>query len=242
MRDTIFRSPHRRPFIFILLAFFVTQSYGIPATHDYITSGDQANAVLCRPEGTGPFAAVIWSYGRVEKEKRGGWQRMCEALASEGVLAFIPIREIERSLRPSDIPYNQAELSRAVDYVKGLPDVDRSRVALMGHSRGGLLTLMVGLERKDLKALIITAPADIRPYFSQSVAQLSRVNVPVLLLVEEGDEMGSLGAVNVLDQALRNQGKEVRTIRYNRGGGHYLFLRKDYWWDDFRAFLREKLL
>jgi hypothetical protein len=54
--------------------------------------------------------------------------------------------------------------------------------------------------------------------------------------------MGSLGAVNVLDQALRNQGKEVHTIRYNRGGGHYLFLRKDYWWDDLRAFLHEKLL
>src|SRR5213593_1309355 len=68
--------------------------------------------------GKGPFAAVIWSHGRVEKAKTSGWQRMCKALASEGVLAFIPIREIERDLRPSDIPYNQAELSRAVDYVK----------------------------------------------------------------------------------------------------------------------------
>jgi len=242
MRHGRFPSYHLMLFLYILLALVVTQSYGIPATHDDITRGEQANALLCRPEGKGPFAAVIWSHGRVEKDKRGGWQRMCEALASEGVLAFIPIREIERSLRPGDIPYNQAELSRAVDYVKGLPDVDPSRVALMGHSRGGLLTLMVGVDRKDLKALIITAPADIRPYFSRSLALVSRVNVPLLLLVEEGDEMGSLGAVNVLDQALRDQGKEARTIRYDRGGGHFLFLRKDYWWDDLRTFLREKLL
>lgn len=177
----------------------------------------------------------------MEKEKRGGWQRLCEALASEGVLAFIPVREIERGLRPGDILYNQAELSGAVDYVKGLPGVDPSRVALMGHSRGGLLTLMVGLERKDLKALIITAPADVSPYFSQSIARVSRLSAPVLLLVEEGDERGSLGAVNILDQALRNHRKEVRTIRYNRGGGHLLFVRVDYWWDDLRAFLREKL-
>jgi dienelactone hydrolase len=178
----------------------------------------------------------------VEKAKMGGWRRMCEALAAEGVLAFIPVREIERGLRPGDIPYNQADLSRSVDYVKGLPNVDPSRVALMGHSRGGLLTLMVGLERKDLKALIITAPADIRPYFQQSVARMSQLKVPVLLLVEEGDEMGSLEAVNLLDRALNNQGKEARTIRYNRGGGHYLFVRKGYWWGDLRAFLREKLL
>jgi dienelactone hydrolase len=163
-------------------------------------------------------------------------------LASDGFLAFIPIREVERGAGPQNLSYNQEELSRAVDYVKSLADVDPSRVALMGHSRGGLLTLMVGLERKDLKALVITAPADIRPYFSQAIAAVSHVSVPVLLLVEEGDEMGSLGAVNALEQALRRRGKDVRTIRYNSGGGHYLFVRVDYWWDDLRTFLREKLL
>jgi dienelactone hydrolase len=155
----------------ILVALLLTRGYGIPATPDFITSGEQANALICRPDGKGPFAAVIWSHGRVEKDKRGGWQRLCDALASEGILAFIPIREIERGLRPSDLSYNKAALSGAVDYVKSLPDVDPSRVALMGHSRGGLLTLMLGLERTDLRALIITAPADIRPYFQQSVAR-----------------------------------------------------------------------
>src|SRR5262245_41512670 len=147
----------------------------------------------------------------------------------------------ERGDVPDNVPTNQAELSRAVDYVRGLPDVDASRLEIMGESRGGLLTLMLGLGRKDLTALIITAPAAIRPYVSRSGAQVSRVNVPVLLLVEEDDEMGSLGAVNVLDQALRNQGKEVHTIRYNRGGGH-LFIRNGYWLDDVRAFLRQKVL
>jgi hypothetical protein len=103
---------------------------------------------------------------------------------------------------------------------------------------------MVGVERKDLKALVITAPADIRPYFSQGVARVSLISAPVLLMVEVSDEMGSLGAVNVLDEALKKQGKEVRTIRYDRGGGHFLFVGSGdlYWWDDVRAFLREKLL
>ena len=242
MRRTKLPSYCTTLFFGVFVAFVVTKDSGIAATPDYKTSGEQANALLCRPNTNGPFPVVIWSHGRVEKDKRGGWQRLCEALASEGVLAFVPIRETERGLTPRDIPYNKAELSRAIDYIKSLPDVDPSRMALMGHSRGGLLTLMVGLERTDLKALIITAPADIRPYFQQSVSQASRVNVPLLLLVEEGDEMGSVGAVNSLDKALKDHGKEARTIRYNRGGGHFLFVRKGYWWDDLRVFLRENLL
>lgn len=208
---------------------------------------EPVNGLLCRPEGQGPFATVVWSHGRVtdpavfERARRGGWQRLCDAFASDGFLAFVPIGRFERGAGPQNIPYNQRELSGAIDYVKGLPDVDPSRVALMGHSRGALLTLMVGLERNDLKALILTAPADIPPYFSQAIAHASRLDVPVLLLVEEGDELGSLGAVNLLDQALKGHGKEVRTIRYDRGGGHYLFTRVDYWWNDLRAFLRDKL-
>jgi hypothetical protein len=65
-------------------------------------------------------------------------------------------------------------------------------------------------------------------------------------LVEVSDERGRLGAVNFLDDALRKRGKEVRTVRYDRGGGHHLFTTKAaifdwYWWDDLRKFLREKL-
>ncbi|HEY8187310.1 MAG TPA: dienelactone hydrolase family protein [Pyrinomonadaceae bacterium] len=180
----------------------------------------------------------------LEKARVGGWRDTCKRLAADGFLAFIPIREFPTDRKPPQVPSNKNELSQAVDHVKSLPEVDPSRVTLMGHSRGGLLTLMVGLERKDLKALIITAPASISPYFSQEVARVPLINAPVLLMVEVSDEMGSLSAVNILDEALRNQGKEVRTIRYDRGGGHFLFIRSGdlYWWDDVRAFLREKLL
>jgi len=231
----------------ILLVLVATQSCSMRAAPAFTVAGEKPNALLCRPEGKGPFPAVVWSHGRVvdavtlERARTGGWRRICQALASDGFVAFVPIREYFGA-GPQNIPSNEEDLSRAVDYVKGLSDVDPSRMALMGHSRGGLLTLLVGLERKDLKALVITAPADIPPHFSQAVARVSYINVPVLLLVEEGDEMGSLGAVNALDQALRSRGKEVRTIRYNRGGGHYLFIRVEYWWDDLRSFLRERLL
>lgn len=115
----------------------------------------------------------------------------------------------------------------------------------MGQSRGGLLTLMVGLDRKDLKALVVTAPANIPHYFSRTVSRVGALTSPVLLLVEVSDEEEGLWATNVLDDALRKRGKDVRTIRYDRGGGHYLFTPLStvdwYWWDDVVTFLRDKL-
>ncbi len=236
------------------MALLLAHGCGVPPQpelKDFILTGDDANAMLCRPKGQGPFPAVVYSLGRItdfeafQKARGRLGDRICRSLASEGYLTFIPVREFQRGFGPENIPYNLAELSQAVDYVKTLPDVDLSRVAVMGQSRGGLLTLMLALQRKDLKTIVITAPADIRPYFSSAVARVASLNAPVLLLVEVSDEEGGLGAVNVLDNALRNHGKEVRTIRYDRGGGHYLFTSLSkvdwYWWNDVSVFLREKL-
>jgi len=233
----------------ILLALLVVQGCVIPSARDhggFIVDGEKANALLCRPEGKGPFPAVVYSHGRATDLQAGGLRGgpLCQKLATDGFLAFAPTRDFYSRAGRVNIPINLAELLQALDYVKALPDVDPSRVAVMGHSRGGLLTLMAGLKRKDLKALVITAPAEIGPYFSRAVASIASLNTPVLLLVAVDDDRGSLGAVNVLDDALRKHGKDVRTIRYE-GGGHYLFISRTrvewYWWDDLRTFLREKL-
>jgi dienelactone hydrolase len=242
----------------ILLALIVPQGCITPSAgnykdNDFILAGEQANAYLCRPDRAGPFPAVVFSHGRAIRELQAFesaedlvGKHLCQRLASDGFLAFIPIREFYRRDGRENIPGNLAELLKAVDYIKSLPEVDPNRVALMGHSRGGLLTLMAGLERKDLKALVIAAPAEIRPYFSQAVVRIASLNTPVLLLVEVSDERRGLGRANFLDDALRKHDKEVRTIRYDRGGGHHLFTTKAatfdwYWWDDLTAFLREKL-
>jgi len=164
-----------------------------------LSYGAEPDSLLCRPEGKGPFPAVVWSHGQVaspqslQTAREAGWKQTCKRLAADGFLAFIPVREFYSDRKPQQVPSNKSGLSQVMDHVKSLPEVDPSRVALMGQSRGGLLTLMVGVERKDLKAFVITAPADIHPYFSQAVARVSSINAPALLLVEVSDEMGSLG-------------------------------------------------
>ncbi len=136
---------------------------------------------------------------------------------------------------------HKAQVLEAIDYVKRRPDVDPSRIALSGHSRGGLLTLMVGVEQPDLKALVIMAPAEIGRNFSNALSQISSLSAPVLLLVEKSDEPEFQNNFDALDRVLRENKKEVRSIRYDRGGGHNLFHSAGYYLEDIKAFLHEKL-
>lgn len=202
-------------------------------------------ALLCRPPGEGPFPAVVFNHGVVvdrqgyEGAARRGYNLdgICRALAADGFLTLAPLRRSG----PASIPAHMGEVSRAVDYVKTRADVQASRVALMGFSRGGLLTLMVGIERTDLGALLLLAPAPGDGYLAETVRRVSSITAPVLLLVEAGDDPEILEGVQALDRELRAHGKHARVVRYGGGGGHRLFWDVGYYWDDVRAFLREAL-
>ena len=212
---------------------------------DYSIGVEQGQGILSRPKGKGPFPAVVYNHGKIiDKEGYQGAMELgynldgiLQALAEEGFLAFAPIRK--SGLR--DMPLHNEEVSRAVDYVKTRADVDPSQVVLMGFSRGGLLTLIVGTERNDLKALLIMAPAPGQGHFAEAVQRVSSLNAPVLLLVEAGDDPPILEDFEMLERALHEHEKEVKAIRYDRGGGHQLFWDVGYWWEDVRAFLEEKL-
>ena len=209
---------------------------------------DHPEPLLCKPAGQGPFAVVIWNHGLVTDRAtfanaQRGWKNMCEALAAEGYLAYVPIRRFVANLGPAELGGEADELARVVGRVIAMPDVDRARVVLMGHSRGGTLALMVAVRRKDLAAVVLTAPARIPPRFlGGTLERVRSMQSPVLLMVENGDELGSLAAVRDIDTELRRRkNDDHRTIRYDRGGGHFLFIKKDYWWDDLKTFLEEKL-
>lgn len=213
-----------------------------------VRDSDRPEPLVCKPEGQGPIAVVIWNHGLVTdpatfSNAQRGWQNMCRDLAAEGYLAYVPIRRFVRNLGPNEITREADELSKIVNNIIEMPGVDRARVALMGHSRGATLALMVAVRRRDLGALVLTAPAPIPAKFLDgTMARVGSMPTPVLLMVEQGDERGALPAVADIDTELkRRRQDDHQTLRYDRGGGHFLFIRKDYWWDDLRSFLQEKL-
>jgi dienelactone hydrolase len=217
----------------------------------YQVTGGLREAVVCEPSAPAPYPAVVFNHGSIvdgngyQGALRLGYRldRVCEALAAEGWLAFAPIREPTPRGRGFDqFEHGYVDVAtRAIEYVKTRRDVDKRRIALMGFSMGGLVSLRAALGRNDLAALALLAPAWGRGVMGSTLADAGRLQPPVLVLVEAGDSPQILNGIDNLAIALRSRDKEVKVVRYGRGGGHQLFYDVGYWWADARQFLAEKL-
>lgn len=212
----------------------------------------ERRALVCAPKGPPPFAAVVFNHGSIVDML--GWpgaaqrgyrlDRVCEALAAEGYFVFAPIRENSARGRGFDSyedAYREIVL-QTIDQVKTLPGVDGSRVALAGFSMGGLTSFKVALERSDLRAVALLAPAFGRGMLGEAAKRADSISAPILVMVEQGDAAPILRGVGILEKALGSRGKPLRLVRYDRGGGHELFYDVGYWWDDLKAFLHEHLV
>jgi dienelactone hydrolase len=234
-------------YLVLLLVFclcFLPSEIHSATLSSYTIDGVQHEALVCRPNGKTPHASVVFNHGAVVEQR--GYQgaadngynlkAICDALAADGFFVFAPIRKGG----PENQPRHQEQIARSIEHVKTLADIDASRIALVGFSRGGALSLSVALGRNDLKALVLLAPV------GREVEELSRrsgsINAPVLLLVEASDQEAVLSNFKQIDRGLRENRKEVSSIIYDRGGAHRLFYDVNYYWEDLRRFLREKLV
>ncbi len=137
---------------------------------------------LLVPEGNGPFPAVIilggsgpWDRngdedaGRVEALEEAGqpvfavnstYRDIAEALSREGI---VTLRYDKRGIGNStgdggDFPEpSLRDLRAAVEFLRGDPAVDPNRIALVGHSLGGLWALMEAAQDPDIAAICLMA-------------------------------------------------------------------------------------
>jgi dipeptidyl-peptidase-4 len=121
-----------------------------------------------------------------------------------------------------------------VDYVKGLPYVDRSRVSLYGVSLGGNLVMYLVARIPDIHRAVLGAPAPMwflgirRPtdrggspfgdaQIDPAVAgtNIAPIRTPLLILVGTADRLQ--GVANTLYEELTRAGKQVRMEVYEHG-------------------------
>ena len=184
--------------VLIMLAGCGAETTGtfVESEVSFQTEDSEIAGTLAVPEGNGPFPAVIVLGGsgpwdrdgdedarRVEALRQVGqpvfevhstYKDIAEGLSQAGM---VTLRYDKRGIGNStgeggDFPEpSLRDLRSAVMFLRGHPSVDPERIALVGHSLGGLWALMKADEDPDIAAVCLMAtPA--KPYTEVIIEQI----------------------------------------------------------------------
>jgi dienelactone hydrolase len=227
--------------------------------------GRQLHGFLWKPEGAGPFAAVLWNHG---SEKLPGSQPVLAKFYTEhSYVFFVPhrrgqgrspgeyIQDLvaqapagERARRMVELQEAEVEdVVGALNYLRSQAFVDGARIAISGCSYGGIQTLLAGERALGVKALVPFAPGAMS--WEQNVAlqdrlirAVERAKAPVFLLQAENDY--NLAPSRVLSKEASKKKKEFESKVYpafgtghHDGHGGFCSTATDVWGKDVLAFL-----
>jgi dienelactone hydrolase len=226
---------------------------------------------IWKPSGEGPFPALLWNHG--SEKSPGPVDTVAPFFVSKGYVFFVPHR---RGQGRSPGPYIMDELQGAeggrrggrgrllvdlhethledqlagLQYLQGLPYVDRNRMAVMGFSFGGIQT-MLAVERGPGYRVAVNcsgaaetwrASSDLR---SRLTTAASKATMPVFFLQAENDH--DLTPNRVLSEEVRKSGQPVESKLYPAFGsgareGHSFCVRgTEIWGPDVLKFIETYL-
>jgi carboxymethylenebutenolidase len=233
------------------------------------SGGRQLHGFLWKPEGSGPFRAIVWNHG---SEKLPGSQpALANFYTAHSYVFFVPHRRgqgrspgnyiqdqvaqtlpSERALRVVEL--QQAEVDDVIaglNYLRSRSFVDPARIAISGCSYGGIQTLLAGERDLGVKALVPFAPGAMSWGQNQLLQDLliravDRATAPVFLIQAENDY--SLDPSHVLSKEANKKHKDFQSKIYPAFGrshqdGHWGFCSSatDVWGADVLAFLEAQM-
>ena len=242
-------------------------------------------ALLWRPQGRGPFPAVLLNHGsgrsRQELEQLGPYELQADVLgpvfARHGYVFLYLFRRgvglsADQGANAVDLMNSEvaahgqearnilqlqlletSEMSDALSglaLLRALPNVDARDVAVIGHSFGGSLTLLMAERDPDLRAVVVFSGAgyswDRSPQLrARLLAAVARTAAPIFFIHAENDY--SVASGRALDARLQQLGKPHRLkiyppIGHTADEGHgFLYLGVSSWEPDVFAFLDERM-
>jgi dienelactone hydrolase len=229
----------------------------------------QLHGFLWRPNGPGPFPAVLWNHG---SEKLPGSQLyLAEFYTSHFYVFFVPhrrgqgrspgayIQDLVEQTPPNARARRMVELqdeevedvAAALDFLRSQTFVDPARIAVSGCSYGGIQTLLAGERDLGVKALVPFAPAakswdNNPPIQDRLLAAVGRAKAPIFMLQAKNDF--SLAPSRALTKEAEKKHKDFQSKIYpefgkDRQDGHWGFCTTatDVWGADVLSFLAERM-
>ena len=182
----------------------------------------EMGAYLAKPEGKGPFPAVI-----VIQEWWGlnDWiKQQADALAREGYLALAPDlyrgkvtsdpKEAHQLMSGLSEDRALADLKAAYDHLRSLDAVRKDRIGVIGWCMGGRYALRLAVEQPALAAAVAyygAPPTD--------AAAIARIKAPVLGNFGAEDKGPAPETVREFEAAMKKAGKSV-DVKIYPGAGH----------------------
>ncbi len=154
------------------------------------------------PEGKGPFPAVIRSHGYRSSKDGSKSVLLAEQFTSCIFFRFDFNGHGESEGKIEDIDALQCvdDLTKAIDYVLALPNVDKKRIAITGSSLGGLAATLAGAWHNRIACAVLVCPvSDFRPLREHNIKYKSlmqydvyheaeKITCPVLIIHGSKDE------------------------------------------------------
>jgi dienelactone hydrolase len=140
----------------------------------YPSGGLKIKGYLYRPAGAGPFPAIIYSHGsrtRAELSEPGRYEWLAYRLARVGYVVFVAERRGYGGSEGQGVVGGEGgvnslrygvrdevkDVLAALAFLRGRPEVNGTRIALVGKSLGGLVSLATAAEDPGVQGVVSLA-------------------------------------------------------------------------------------
>ena len=213
-----------RAILFLLALVLAVSALPLAAdeTVTFKSGGEDASGFLAKPEGKGPFPAIV-----VVQEWWGltDWVKTrARDLAKEGYLALAPdlyrgkatkdAGEAHQLMMGAPRDRMARDLRAAVDYLATRADVRKGRIGAIGWCMGGGLALDLAVAEPGLAAVVAyygAPPTD--------PASIAKIKAPILGNYGGDDKGPSPETVKGFEAAMKKAGKPI-DVKIYPGAGH----------------------
>lgn len=180
---------------------------------------DRIQGYLSKPEGTGPFAAVVHLHGcgglSTRARKSAAEQFTQWGYVTLAVDSFTT-RGIDESCTAMPKASRQADALGALVYLSKLPFVDPKRIAVVGYSQGGIAALQAASFRQ---VELFEMPAGLTfraavAFYPQCNSAEDRMAIPTLVLIGELDDWSPIKPCEWWMQRRNGRGAPVKLVVY----------------------------